>query len=143
VAISLIVFGCLFGGGLLGMFLRATLPEHHLSADTKDVVKLGMALVSTMTALVLALLISSAKDSYDTQNKELIEMSAKISLLDRVLATYGPETKEAREVLRAGVARGLEQIWPEDGTAPPPIGSDGGQGRRSVCKNPRTLAPDR
>jgi hypothetical protein len=100
------------------MFLRATLPEHHLSADTKDVVKLGMALISTMTALVLALLIASAKDLYDTQNKELIEMSAKISLLDRVLATYGPESKEARELLRAGVARGLGQIWPQDGSAP-------------------------
>ncbi len=115
--ISLIVFTCLFGGGLLGMVLRATLPEHHLSGDTKDVVKLGMALVSTMTALVLALLISSAKDVYDTQNKEMIEMSAKISLLDRVLATYGPETKDAREMLRDRVARGLELIWPEDGSA--------------------------
>jgi len=49
------------------MFLRAVLPENHLSADTKDTVKLAMGLVATMTALVLGLLVASAKGSYDTQ----------------------------------------------------------------------------
>jgi fluoride ion exporter CrcB/FEX len=61
IAISSIVFVLVFGGALLGILLRAVLPEHHLSADSKDLVKLGMALVSTMAALVLGLLIASAK----------------------------------------------------------------------------------
>ena len=29
--ISLIVFACVFGGALLGIFLHAVLPQHHLS----------------------------------------------------------------------------------------------------------------
>src|ERR1700730_9534681 len=114
IAIRLIVFACIFGSALLGMFLRAVLPEHHLSGDTKDTVRLGMGLIGTMAALVLGLLIASAKSFYDTQSSELTEMSAKIVLLDRVLAHYGPETKEARDLLHSAVARTLDRLWPKD-----------------------------
>jgi hypothetical protein len=109
--ISLIVFACVFGGALLGIFLHAVLPQHHLSSESKDIVKLGMGLVGTMAALVLGLLVASAKGSYDTQSAELTQMSANIALLDRVLAVYGPETKEARALLRGAVARILDQMW--------------------------------
>src|SRR5262252_8872408 len=90
--IYLIIFACVFGGALLGVYLRGALPEEHLSAESKDTVRLGMGLIGTMAALVLGLLVASAKNFYDTQTSELIEMSAKIVLLDRVLAHYGPET---------------------------------------------------
>jgi hypothetical protein len=117
-AIGWIVLACIFGGALLGMVLRPILPQHHLSADSKDVVKLGMGLTATMAALVLALLIASAKSSYDTQRSELTQMSANVILLDRVLAHYGLETKQARELLRRSVARMLDQIWPENSSRP-------------------------
>jgi hypothetical protein len=117
-AIAVIVFACVFGGALLGMLLRAALPEHHLSTDSKDVVKLGMGLIATMAALVLGLLIASAKGSYDKQRSELTQMSTNIILLDRVLAHYGPETKEARNLLRHSVVRVLDQMWPEDSSQP-------------------------
>jgi len=106
-AISWIVFACVFGGALLGIFLRSVVPEHHLNADSKDVVKLGMGLIATMSALVLALLIASAKNSHDTQSGEVIQMSADFIQLDRVLARYGPETRDARILLRALIARGI------------------------------------
>ncbi len=99
-AVSLIAFAFIFGGALLGMSLRGAMPQNHLSDDSKDSVKLGMGLVATMCALVLGLLIASAKTYYDTQNAELTEMSAKIVLLDRMLAHYGPETNESRALLR-------------------------------------------
>jgi hypothetical protein len=118
IAIRLIVFACIFGGALFGMFLRAVLPEHHLSGDTKDTVRLGMGLIGTMAALVLGLLIASAKSFYDTQSSELTEMSAKIVLLDRVLAHYRPETKEARDLLHSAVARTLDRLWPKDSHQP-------------------------
>ena len=75
-AISWIVFACVFGGALLGMLLRAVLPEHHLSTESKDIVRLGMGLIATMAALVLGLLIASAKSAYDTQRSEFTQMSA-------------------------------------------------------------------
>jgi threonine dehydrogenase-like Zn-dependent dehydrogenase len=53
IVIGLIVFVCVFGGALLGMFLSTRLPEHHRSGGSKDVVIMGMGLIGTMTALVL------------------------------------------------------------------------------------------
>jgi len=114
VTVSLIVFACLFGGALFGTLFRRALPQHHLTADSQDVVKLGMGLVATMSALVLGLLVSSAKSSYDSQSSELTEMSARVVFLDRMLAHYGPETKEARDALRGAVAGSLDQIWPQE-----------------------------
>src|SRR5438093_4047740 len=114
ISISLITLACVFGGALLGMVLQTVLPRHHLHADTKDIVKLGMGLVGTMAALVLGLLVASAKGSYDLQGSELTQLSANVVLLDRVLAHYGPETKEARDLLRGVVARLLDRMWSND-----------------------------
>jgi hypothetical protein len=114
IAISSIVFACVLGGAVFGMWVRTALPQHHLGAETKDAVKLGMGLVATMSALVLGLLVSSAKSSYDAQTTEVTEMSAKIVLLDRVLARYGPDAEDARGLLRAAVARLVDQIWSND-----------------------------
>src|SRR5438445_7851865 len=112
--IGWVVFALVFGSALLAMFLHGALPEHHLSADSKDVVKLGIALIATMAALVLSLLIASAKSTYDTRSNQLLQISADIILLDRVLARYGPETKDARNVLKHSVAAAIERFWPAD-----------------------------
>jgi hypothetical protein len=100
------------------MFGKRFLPEHHLSADSKDVVKLGMGTIATLAAIVLGLLIATAKGTYDTQNGAVQELSAKVILLDRVLAKYGPQTKEARDLLRVAVEAMLDHIWPEEGAGP-------------------------
>ncbi len=73
-----------------------------------------MGLVATMAALVLGLLVASAKSSYDQQRNEMTEMSSKIVLLDRVLAHYGPETNPERNLLRDAATRILETTWPKD-----------------------------
>ena len=111
--ISLIVFVCVFASALLGMSLRLALPEHHLSSETKDSVKLAMGLVATMAALILGLLVASAKDSYDKESSGVTQMAAKIVFLDRVLANYGPETKDVRELFHRLVERMVQHMWPE------------------------------
>ncbi len=112
--IALIVFACVFAGALLGMLIRGRLPEHHLSTETENVIKLGMGLIATMAALVLGLLIATAKSAYETQDEAVKHTAARVLLLDHMLASYGPETKEVRELLRRTVAIRLEAIWPED-----------------------------
>ena len=109
--ISLVAFAFIFGGALAGMILRPSLPDHHLSAESREIIKLGMGLVGTMAALVLGLLVASAKSSFDAQSSELTQASANIVVLDRVLARYGPETGEVRELLRGNVARIIEDTW--------------------------------
>lgn len=109
--ISAILFVCLVGSALLGRLVHRYLPEDHLSDNSRDAVKLAMGLVATMTALVLGLLVSSAKEAYDTNRSAVIQMAAKVAFLDRVLALYGPEAGEARTELRAGVADAVRRIW--------------------------------
>ncbi|MFT3883214.1 MAG: DUF4239 domain-containing protein [Gemmatales bacterium] len=110
-----IAFACVFGGALVGMYLRTLLREHHLSSETKDVVKVGIGLIATMSALVLGLLVASAKSSFDTKKNEIGQISANIVLLDRALAHFGPETKETRELLRTSVERLIGLLWPTAG----------------------------
>jgi hypothetical protein len=114
VAISLIVFVALFGGALLGMHLRTILPANQLSADSKGTMNVGLGLIGTMSALVLGLLVAAAADAYSTQKTELTQISGKFVLLDRLLAHYGPETSEARALMRARVAGLLDQMWPKN-----------------------------
>ncbi len=116
--IAAVLFACLVAAALLGRRVHRYLPEDHLSADSRDAVKLAMGLVATMTALVLGLLVSSAKGTYDTARSEVIQMAAKVAFLDRALALYGPETREARGELRAAVTDAVGRIWPTDQSEP-------------------------
>ena len=115
-AIGWIVFALVFGSALLAMFVHSALPEEHLSSDSKDVVKLGIALIATMSALVLSLLVASAKSAFDTRSNQLTQASADMILLDRALARYGPETKEARDLLKSSMAETLDRFWPAEST---------------------------
>ena len=119
--VAVIVLACIFGGTLFGMILRGVLPAHHLSDETKDVVRLGTGLVATMAALVLGLLVASAKGSYDTQRNGLDEIAANVTLLDTVLAQYGPPAAEARASLRRIVAGGIRRLWPADSSQQPTL----------------------
>jgi len=109
-----ITFACIAGGVLFGFFLRKILPEHRLSSDAKDVVRLGTGLIGTIAALVLGLLISSAKSSYDTQNNQIKQMTANVVLLDRLLEQYGPEAGPARNSMRRSVPVLADRMWREN-----------------------------
>ena len=122
-AISAVIFVCVYGGALAGMSLHRRLPEPHRSTETRDVVKLGMGLVATMSALLLGLLISSAKSSYDTQKSELTLVTSRLVFLDRALAHYGPETKEIRGLVRQAALHLVHELWPD---TPPAAPADAG-----------------
>ena len=114
IAISCIAFAIILGGAFAGTFLRNALPDHHLADDGKDIVRLGTGLIGTMAALVLGLLIASAKNSYDTQSSQVQHITADVVLLDRLLAQYGPEAHPIRELLRQAIDPLVERIWREN-----------------------------
>jgi Protein of unknown function (DUF4239) len=111
--IGTLVFVCTFGGALVGLWLRAALPDQHLSDDSKDTVKVGIGLIATMTALVLGLVTASAKSSFDALNTAVKHTAADVLALDRTLARYGPESKAVRETLAQVIAQRLETTWPQ------------------------------
>jgi len=121
VSVGLISAACIFGGALLGMKLQRLLPGHHLSKEMQDLVKLSGGTIATLTALVLGLLVSSAKSSFDTVNNGIVQGSAKFILLDRALSRYGPEARPAREQLKRALAAGIETAWPRQKTGLPPL----------------------
>ena len=114
--IFLIAFACIFGGTFLGMFIRSRLPQHRLSGDTKDVVRMGTGLIATIAGLVLGLLIASANSAHVSQSSQVRQLTANVVLLDRTLAMYGPETDSLRNLLRHGVAVMVGRIWREGGS---------------------------
>ena len=102
--LGLTTLACVLGGILMGVLLRNALPDHHLSGDTKDVVRLGTGLIGTLAALVLGLLIGNAKSSYDTQTAQVKQFTANIVLLDYLLAEYGDDARPLRELIATASA---------------------------------------
>ena len=107
-----VVFACMLGGALVAMAVKGRLPQHHLSDESKDVVKMGIGMIATLAALVLGLLIATAKGSYDTQSSAIKDLATNVLLLDRTLAMYGSDTKDARDLLRSAVESTLDKVWP-------------------------------
>lgn len=112
--VGIIAFALLVLAIVVGM----QFPEKRLSEGTKDTVKLATNLVATMSALVLGLLVSSAKSSYDTIRNEVIDMSAKAVFLDRVLAGIGPESNDVRARLRESMEETAHRMWPKESKRP-------------------------
>lgn len=119
IAISLLAFILALTGALLGSFVQRVLPEGHLSSDSKEVVKLTMGVVATLAALVLGLLVASAKGTYDARESEINQITAYVILLDNLLAKYGEEAQSARATLRRAIPPVVDRIWRE--------GQSGGQ----------------
>jgi hypothetical protein len=116
-SIAGIVFACCFAAGLLGLFLHRVIPDQHLDSDSKDTVKLVMGLIATMAALVLSLLIASAKSSYDAQQTGLEQLAADVIELDHALATFGPETKDIRNGIHTAIVSLHDRIWTPAGVS--------------------------
>src|SRR5258708_14012333 len=111
--ISLLVFALIFGGVLFGVVVRPLLSAENLHPDSKDVVKMATGLIGTLAALVLGLLIASAKSSFDQKTSQVKQMTATIILLDDLLAQYGPEATPVRNLLRRSIQPLANRIWHE------------------------------
>jgi hypothetical protein len=111
--VSAITFVLVLGGALLGTNLRRVLSTDHLRDDVKDVVRLSSGLIGTIAALVLGLLIASAKTSYDARVTQFKQVTANVILLDLLLEQYGPDAKNLRAILRVGIPIIVERITSE------------------------------
>lgn len=117
VLFAIVVFVLFAGAALLALALHSRLPERHRTKETQDAIKIGVGLVVVLSALVISLLTSSVKSSFDTATRDLKRFSTQIILLDRTLRAYGAEAKPTRRALEAYAARALAGTWPKDGGA--------------------------
>lgn len=114
-----VVLACTFGGALFGIFIRGRLPENNLDDDSRDTVKLIIGLIATLTALVLGLLISSAHSAYLTQTGEVQRLAAHLIQIDRLLAVFGQDGTQPRQLLRKMIASDIDRTWRNDGSGAP------------------------
>jgi hypothetical protein len=140
-------FGVVSAAAGLGLLARRLLPAHHLDAASREVLKLVLGVVATMAALVLGLLVASAKAAYDTQQAELFDVTAKMVELDRILAHYGgPRAGQARLLLRQAAEAELERVGPAlargDASALLPAGGSRGGGVEAFYASVQALAPE-
>ena len=114
VNIGLIVFAIILTGAFAGWVANEYLPAYQLTEATRSLVSVSMAVVATISALVLGLLISNANASFVTRTGEVIALSADILRLEQMLRRYGPEADTARRTLRQYAEHKTADLFPED-----------------------------
>src|SRR5947207_12561357 len=117
--IGLVSFVGIFGGALLGLFAARRLPGHHLGSETQTAVTVSVAVIGTLAALVLGLMITAANSSFTRRSDEVRELSLQVIRMERNLRRYGTEAEDARAKLRAWATVKTQQLFPEKGQPVP------------------------
>jgi fumarate reductase subunit D len=113
-----IVLLVLVASSALGLIVQPYLSEHHRSRETMELVRLVVAMLVTFTALVLGMLTTSVKSSFDKADSGMKGFAAELIQLDESLRQYGGEAASAREQLRNYTAAVIASIWFEEVTPP-------------------------
>lgn len=114
IGVALFALLLMLGGAAAGAMLRRIVPDDHLDTHAKDIVRLGAALVATITALVLGLLVNSSHSFYEVQRSDIRRVAADLILLDTVLDNYGAVAIESRKLLRLSTKGFIEQVWNDE-----------------------------
>jgi hypothetical protein len=117
--IFFVTFASIAAGIGLGTLLRRRLPDAHLQSQAKEVIRLGAGFIATLAALVIGLMIASAKNNYDAQSTNIRQLAANLILLDELLAHYGPETYALRGAMRDAIGVATARIWRENNSTAP------------------------
>ena len=127
--VSGVVFACTIAAVLLGLFLQTRVPPDHLNQDSKHTVNTVLVILGMLAAVVLGMLVASAKQSLESKVDQLKLMAARTVQLDRTLAGYGPETRETRDLLRTLVEQRIRELWQGRGASEQELQAKLGQGR--------------
>lgn len=139
---ALVAFAVIFGGGLLGLLIGKVMHERHRSDATQKIVQTAMGTVSLVAALVLGLLVATAKGKFDTNNKQTEEFAASLMSLNRELVNYGPDADAIRSLLRKYTIAKIAVSWPnESGPKPAPDDPAAWRLLESVRQNLRAMTP--
>ena len=99
----------MLGAALLGLFSKTGPPSQHLQDDTTIVDRLVGNLFVVMTSLLLGLMLNSAKNTFETNNRNIRALATELILLDRIMRGLGPEAEDARRHLVEYVHTALKE----------------------------------
>jgi hypothetical protein len=109
---GLATFAVIFGGGILGLLFGRVLPEEYRSDATQRIVQTATGMISLLAALVLGLLVATAKNKFDTDNQQIEQFAANLMVLNRELVNYGPEANDTKAMLRKYAIAKIAETWP-------------------------------
>jgi hypothetical protein len=109
--ISFVVYLCVMAGALFGMWLRHVLPPEHMNDDTRQIVNVATGLIATLAALVLGLMVASAKSAFDARAEEVRDSGARLIMLDRTLRQLGAEMQATRGLIKQLVEGRIKRVW--------------------------------
>ena len=112
---GLIAFVAIFSGALIGIFAARALPEHHLSNESRNAVTVSAAIVGTLSALVIGLMISTASSSFSTRSREVTKIAVNLVLINRMMQRYGPEAGDVRAKVRTYATAKMQELFPPAG----------------------------
>jgi hypothetical protein len=138
---GLLTFSSIFVAGLLGLLAGKLLPEDYHEASTKGIVQTATGLVSLLAALVLGLMVATAKNKFDTSNKQTEEYAASLMLLGRELAHFGSGADETKTLLRKYTAAKIAETWRQTTAEPKPDNIPAWQLLESLQQSIRGLKP--
>jgi len=143
IATAVLAFVLILVGTVVGTLVRAKMPEHHLTGDSKEVIRLATALVATLTGLVLALMFAATRTSFEHTSSAVSRLAVEFSELDEMLEDYGPDAAPIRRQLRTDMGTLIDSIWQDDAAAagrPPVARKSHGVGALSMIRElqPRT-----
>jgi hypothetical protein len=116
---GLLAFAVIFGGGMLGVLLGKILPERYFGDATKSIVQTASGMVSLLAALVLGLLVATAKNKFDNRNKQTEVLAGSLMFLDRQLVNYGAGANDERLLLRQYTSSKIAETWAQGHRAKP------------------------
>jgi hypothetical protein len=139
---GLIAFVVIFGSGMLGLLVSSILPKHHTAEATQAIVQTTMGTISILAALVLGLLVATAKGKFDTVSTQVEQVAGNLMLLDHELRNYGPDTAESRGLLRRYAEAKIKAVWPREAADRPMLDDPAGlQLLEAFQQSLRGLAP--
>ena len=123
-------FASILIGAAIGMVLKRSLPAELLEGGSKEAIRLGAGFLSTLAALVIGLMIASAKNTYDTQNTNIRQLGTNAVLVDQMLTKYGAGNQRSAHAAAgthpvgdrpdlAGKRRGQPADRPSSSAGPP------------------------
>jgi hypothetical protein len=138
---GLVAFAVIFCGGMLGLLIGKVMHEGYRDDATQKIVQTATGMISLLAALVLGLLVATAKNKFDTNNKQTEEFAANLMLLDRELVNYGPEVDDIKHLLREFTVAKIATTWPQIGGHQPAEDPPAWQLLERVQGKLRSLAP--
>jgi hypothetical protein len=112
--LSLVALAFMLLAVATGTLIRRRWPEHHTNRETIELLQTTVMLLATFAAIVLGLLLTSAKNDFDNIENDVRNFSFTLTQLDYSLAELGAPGDPIRQDLARYTAASIAANWRDE-----------------------------